>query len=99
MKTERVDAYAFIYAYADVNDMLQESVFTVIDKIRGEFEENHEGDDEEAAFNEAEYIALYMKAYLAMKKQGIDLEVKRTMKTENMDFILACADWDLISLC
>lgn len=88
----------FIYAYADVNDMLQESVFTVIDKIRGEFEENHEGDNEESFFNEEEYMTLYMEAYNSMKEFGLDWEIKRTMRTENMDFILACADWDLISI-
>lgn len=88
----------FIYAYADVHDALNTSVFSVINTIRREFKENHEGDDEEAFFNEREYIALYMEAYTAMKEYGLDEEVKRTMKTENMNFILACEDWDLISL-
>ena len=93
MKTE------FIHAYADVNDMLQESIFTVIDKIRGELEEYHENDNEEVFFDEEEYVDLYIEAYNAMKEAGLDWEVKRLMKTENMDFIVACEDFDLIALC
>lgn len=88
----------FIYAYADVNDMLQESVFTVIDKIRGEFEDAHESDSDEQCFNEEGYMKTFMEAYNAMKDYGLEWEVKRTMSTEGYSFISACEDWDLISL-
>lgn len=86
----------FIYAYADVNDILQESAFTVVDKIREDFAEQHLSDDEIYFFDEEEYMKLFIEAYNAMKEWGLDYEVKRTMKSGNMDFIVACEDWDLI---